>query len=43
MLCTKRVMYVGRGNDAAARLMFYVPLKVGGEARLDNLIIVCVD
>ncbi len=43
VFCTKRVMYIGRGNEAAARLMFYVPLKVGGEARLDNLIIVCVD
>jgi 5-methylcytosine-specific restriction endonuclease McrA len=41
--CDTRLTYVGRSHMKAARLMFYVPLKVGGEARLDNLIIVCVD
>jgi hypothetical protein len=41
VFCDTRLAYLGRANEAAARLMFYVPLKVGGEARLDNLIIVC--
>jgi hypothetical protein len=41
VFCDIRLGYLGRGTTGAARLMFYVPLKVGGEARLDNLIIVC--
>jgi hypothetical protein len=43
VFCDTRLAYLGRANEAAARLMFYVPLKVGGEARLDNLIIVCTN
>ncbi len=39
--CDKRVSYLGRQSIYAARLSFYVPLNVGGEARPDNLIIVC--
>ena len=39
--CDTRLSYIGRANMASARLAFYVPLKVGGEARPDNLIIVC--
>lgn len=41
--CDTRLMFIGRVNKAAARLMFYVPLKVGGEARPDNLVVVCLD
>jgi hypothetical protein len=39
--CDKRLSYLGRRSVYAARLMFYVPLSVGGEARPDNLIVVC--
>jgi hypothetical protein len=39
--CDTRLSYIGRPNMASARLAFYVPLKVGGEAVPDNLIIVC--
>ncbi len=39
--CDKRLSYLGRRSTFAARLMFYVPLSTGGEARADNLIIVC--
>jgi hypothetical protein len=39
--CDKRLSYLGRRSVYAARLMWYVPLSVGGEARPDNLIIVC--
>ncbi len=39
--CDKRLSYLGRRSTFAARLMFYVPLILGGEARADNLIIVC--
>ncbi len=41
VFCDTRLSYLGRGTRNAARLMFYVPLKVGGEARPDNLIVVC--
>jgi len=39
--CDTRLSYLGRVTMNAARLAFYVPLKVGGEARPDNLIVVC--
>lgn len=39
--CDTRLSYLGRTTMNAARLAFYVPLKVGGEARPDNLIVVC--
>jgi hypothetical protein len=39
--CDKRLSYLGRRSVYAARLMWYVPLSVGGEARPDNLIVVC--
>jgi hypothetical protein len=41
--CDKRLSYLGRHSIYAARLMWYVPLSVGGEARADNLIIVCAE
>jgi hypothetical protein len=41
VFCDTRLSYLGRVTMPAARLMFYVPLKVGGEARPDNLIVVC--
>ncbi len=41
VFCDTRLSYLGRATLNAARLMFYVPLKVGGEARPDNLIVVC--
>jgi hypothetical protein len=41
--CDTRLSYIGRPNMASARLAFYVPLKVGGEAVPDNLIIVCAN
>ena len=41
VFCDTRLSYLGRATRNAARLMFYVPLKVGGEARPDNLIVVC--
>jgi hypothetical protein len=43
VFCDTRLSYIGRVNMASARLMFYVPLKVGGEAKPDNLIIVCAN
>jgi hypothetical protein len=43
LYCDTRLSYLGRMSKNSARLMFYVPLKVGGEARPDNLIIVCAD
>ena len=39
--CDKRLSYLGRKSTFAARLAFYVPLNVGGEARQDNLVITC--
>lgn len=39
--CDTRLSYLGRVTRFAARLAFYVPLNVGGEARPDNLIVVC--
>lgn len=39
--CNTRLSYLGRTTMNAARLAFYVPLNVGGEARPDNLIVVC--
>jgi hypothetical protein len=39
--CDQRLKYLGRRSINAAKLMFYVPLDVGGEARPDNLIVVC--
>ncbi len=39
--CDTRLSYLGRMSIYSARLAFYVPLKVGGEARPDNLIVVC--
>ena len=41
--CDTRLSYIGRPNMASARLAFYVPLKVGGLAVPDNLIIVCAN
>jgi hypothetical protein len=41
--CDKRLSYLGRRSIYAARLMWYVPLSVGGEARPDNLIVVCAE
>jgi hypothetical protein len=40
--CDKRLSYLNRKAINSARLAFYVPLKVGGEARADNLIIICI-
>jgi hypothetical protein len=39
--CDKPLRYLGRMSNDAARLSFYVPLNIGGEARPDNLIVVC--
>ena len=39
--CDKSLSYIGRMSSNSARLAFYVPLKVGGEARPDNLVVVC--
>ena len=39
--CNKALTYLGRARTDAARLSFYVPLNVGGEARPDNLVVVC--
>lgn len=41
VFCNKALKYLGRMSKDAARLMFYVPLNVGGEARPDNLVVVC--
>ncbi len=41
--CNKRLSYLGRRSVYAARLSWYVPLSVGGEARPDNLIVVCIE
>ncbi len=39
--CDKVLTYIGHVSVNSARLACYVPLKVGGEARPDNLIVVC--
>ena len=39
--CDKSLSYLGRMSSSSARLAFYVPLKVGGEARPSNLVVVC--
>jgi hypothetical protein len=39
--CDKALTYLGHVSVNSARLSWYVPLKVGGEARPDNLIVVC--
>jgi hypothetical protein len=43
VFCDKTLSYLGRNSENSARLMFYVPLNVGGEARPDNLVIVCAE
>jgi len=39
--CNKALSYLGRMSKDSARLVFYVPLNVGGEARPDNLVVAC--
>jgi len=39
--CDKLLAYLGNASANSARLAWYVPLNVGGEARPDNLIVVC--
>ncbi|KKL23675.1 hypothetical protein LCGC14_2423000 [marine sediment metagenome] len=39
--CTKALSSMGRVSSNSARLAFYVPLKVGGEARPSNLVVTC--
>jgi hypothetical protein len=39
--CSKVLSYIGKMSSNSARLTFYVPLKVGGEARPSNLVVVC--
>ncbi len=41
VFCDKTLSFLGRYSKNAARLMWYVPLNVGGEARPDNLVVVC--
>lgn len=41
--CNKALSYLGRESHTSARLMWYVPLDVGGEARPDNLVVVCAE
>ncbi len=43
VFCDKTLSYIGRNSEKSARLMFYVPLNVGGEARVDNLVVVCAE
>ncbi len=43
VFCDKTLSYLGRNSEKSARLMFYVPLNVGGEARPDNLVVVCAE
>ena len=43
VFCDKTLSYLGRNSENSARLMFYVPLNVGGEARPDNLVVVCAE
>jgi hypothetical protein len=43
VFCDKTLSYLGRNSENSARLMFYVPLNVGGEARVDNLVVVCAE
>ena len=39
--CDKALRYLGTRSHNSARVTWYVPLNVGGEARPDNLIVVC--
>ena len=39
--CDKSLSYIGRMSSNSARLAFYIPLKVGGEARPNNLVVTC--
>ena len=41
--CLRTLSYLGRQSHRSARLMWYVPLNVGGQARLDNLVLVCTE
>lgn len=43
VFCDKTLSYLGRHSRNSARLMWYVPLNVGGEARPDNLVVVCAE
>jgi hypothetical protein len=43
VFCDKTLSYLGRNSENAARLMWYVPLNVGGKARPDNLVVVCAE
>ncbi len=43
VFCDKTLSYLGRNTENSARLMWYVPLNVGGEARPDNLVVVCAE
>ena len=43
VFCDKTLSYLGRNSHNSARLMWYVPLNVGGEARPDNLVVVCAE
>ena len=43
VFCDKLLSHLGRNSENSARLMFYVPLNVGGEARPDNLVVVCAE
>ena len=39
--CDRLLKYLGKGSVYSAKLAFYVPLNVGGEAKPDNLVVVC--
>jgi hypothetical protein len=39
--CDKALRYLGTRSHNSARVVWYVPLNVGGEARPDNLIVSC--
>lgn len=39
--CDKSLSMLGRMSSNSARLAFYIPLRVGGEARPSNLVLVC--
>jgi hypothetical protein len=41
VFCDKATAYLGKRSLDAARVTWYVPLNVGGEARPDNLIVSC--
>jgi hypothetical protein len=42
VFCDTRLAYLGRPDMAAARLMFYVPLKYNGPPIPTNLVLVCL-